>query len=250
MVHQRSAKELELLAKAGRLTARCMQILAGMISPGVSTAELDQAARQFIESQGGRPSFLGYRGYPASLCASVNSEVVHGIPGSRKLREGDIVGIDLGVILDGYQGDMARTFAVGEISHAAQSLIDTSRECFEAAFAVMVPGKRVGDIGHAVQTLAESRGYGVVRDLCGHGIGREMHEDPEVPNFGEAGHGIRLRPGMVLAVEPMINEGSWKIEFLDDGWTVVTKDRALSAHWENTVAVTEAGPRILTAVDS
>lgn len=238
------------MARAGRLTALCMRVLAGMIRPGVSTGDIDREARQFIESRGGHPSSLGYRGYPAGLCASVNEEVVHGIPGPRRLREGDIVSVDLTVALDGYQGDMARTFAVGTVSEAARALIETSRECFEAALGVMLPGKRLGDIGHAVQTLAESRGYSVVRDLCGHGIGRDMHEDPEVPNFGEAGHGVRLRPGMVLAVEPMINAGGWQVRFLDDGWTVVTLDGSLSAHWENTVAITEEGPRILTAADS
>ena len=163
---------------------------------------------------------------------------------------GKIVGIDLGVILDGYQGAMARTFAVGAVSDAARALIDAAHDSFEAALAVMVPGKRLGDIGHAVQTLAESRGYGVVRELCGHGIGHDMHEDPEVPNYGQAGRGLRLRPGMVLAVEPMINAGTWRVKFLDDGWTVVTGDGSLSAHWENTVAVTADGPRILTAADS
>jgi methionyl aminopeptidase len=250
MIHQRSARELELMARAGRLNALCMRFLAEMIRPGVSTADIDREARQFIQSRGGRPSSLGYRGYPAGLCTSVNEEVVHGIPGPRRLREGDIVSVDLTVALDGYQSDMARTFAVGTVSEAARALVETSRECFEAALRVMLPGKRLGDIGHAVQTLAESRGYGVVRDLCGHGIGRDLHEDPEVPNFGQPGHGVRLQPGMVLAVEPMINEGGWQVRFLDDGWTGVTRDGSLSAHWENTVAVTEEGPRILTAAES
>ncbi|NLG37182.1 MAG: type I methionyl aminopeptidase [Clostridiales bacterium] len=250
MIALRTDNEIERMALAGRLTAECMQEIAPMIRPGVSTAELDRAAKRFIVDRGGRPSFLGYHGYPASLCASVNEEVVHGIPGPRRLREGDIVGIDLGVILDGYQGDMARTFAVGAVSDAARALIDAAHDSFEAALAVMIPGNRLGDIGHAVQTLAESRGYGVVRELCGHGIGHDMHEDPEVPNYGQAGRGLRLRPGMVLAVEPMINAGTWRVKFLDDGWTVVTGDGSLSAHWENTVAVTADGPRILTAADS
>ena len=211
MIILRSDHEIDRMALAGRLAAECMQEIAPMIRPGVTTAELDRAAKRVIIGRGGRPSFLGYRSYPASLCASVNEEVVHGIPGPRRLRAGDIVGIDLGVILDGYQGDMARTFPVGAASDEAQALIDAARDSFEAALAVMVPGKRLGDIGHAVQTLAESRGYGVVRELCGHGIGRDMHEDPEVPNYGEAGRGLRLRAGMVLAVEPMINAGTWKV---------------------------------------
>jgi methionyl aminopeptidase len=206
MIHQRSARELELMARAGRLNALCMRFLAEMIRPGVSTADIDREARQFIQSRGGRPSSLGYRGYPAGLCTSVNEEVVHGIPGPRRLREGDIVSVDLTVALDGYQSDMARTFAVGTVSEAARALIETSRECFEAALRVMLPGKRLGDIGHAVQTLAESRGYGVVRDLCGHGIGRDLHEDPEVPNFGHPAM-ASLQPGW-CGGEPMINEAA------------------------------------------
>jgi len=234
------------MRQACRLTAECMQQMQGLVKPGITTEALDEAAFEFIDSRGAKPSFKGYRGYPGSICASVNEVIVHGIPGKRVLREGDIIGIDLGVLYKGFHGDMTRTFAVGEISPEAQRLIDTAKDCFDAQIEALVPGCRVGDLGYAAQAVAEGRGYSVVRDLCGHGVGRSLHEDPDVPNYGSRGRGIRLRPGMTLALEPMVNAGDYRIMVLDDGWTVVTYDGRLSAHYENTVLVTEDGSEILT----
>ena len=236
------------MREAGRVTAQAMQVVQRAIAPGISTQELDKLAETFIISKGAVPSFKGYNGFPASACISINEQVVHGIPGNTILREGDIVSVDLGAILDGYHGDMARTFAVGQISAQAQRLIDVTRECFEVATRAAIPGNRIGDIGYAVQSLAEGQGYGVVRDLCGHGIGTQMHEDPEIPNYGRAGRGIRLEAGMVLAIEPMINIGTWKVRALPDGWTICTADGSLSAHHENTVAVTHGESLLLTAL--
>ena len=247
MIQLKSAAEQVQMRKACRLTAQCMEHIAGMIAPGVTTGELDRAAEAFIRKHGGIPTFKGYNGYPASVCASVNDVVVHGIPGDRPLMEGDIIGIDLGATLGGFVGDMARTFAVGQIAPNARKLIDVTRECFFKALAVMKPGARVGDIGWAVQEFAESNGFSVVRDLCGHGVGRKMHEDPEVPNFGKPGRGVRLSEGMTLAVEPMINEGVWQVEFdRADGWTVRTADGKLSAHYEETILITADGAEIIT----
>jgi len=212
----------------------------------VTTKELDAIAEDYIRSRGGAPSFKGYGGFPGSICASVNEEVVHGIPSDRKLQEGDIIGIDCGVLLDGWQGDSAATFAVGKISADAQNLIDITRQSFYEGLKMCHPGMRLGDIGHAVQSYAESHGCGVVRDLCGHGIGREMHEDPEVPNFGKPGHGLRLVKGLVIAVEPMINLGTWRVRTLNDGWTCVTADGSLSGHYEHTIAITDGEPELLT----
>ncbi len=235
------------MSKACRLTAQCMAVVAALVRPGVTTLELDRAADTFIRDHGGVPSFRNYNGYPANICTSVNDEVVHGIPGHRALREGDIVGVDLGAALGGYTGDMARTFAVGEISPAAQRLIDVTQACFFRALEAIRPGARVGDIGFAVQALAEGEGYSVVRDLCGHGVGEKLHEEPEVPNFGRPGRGMRLEAGMTLAIEPMINEGVWRVVFdRENGWTVRTADGKLSAHYEETVAVTASGAEILT----
>lgn len=236
------------MREAGRLTAQAMEAVAALVCEGISTKELDKCAEEYIISRGGKPSFKDYHGYPGSICTSINDQVVHGIPGPHTLRQGDIISIDMGAILNGFQGDMARTFAVGEISADARALIDVTKRCFEKGMAAARPGNRLGDIGYAVQALAEGEGYGVVRDLCGHGIGQAMHEDPEVPNFGRPGHGLRLRAGMVLAIEPMINLGTWEVDFQDDGWTVTTADGGLSAHYENTVAITNSGPQILTAL--
>ncbi len=247
MINILTAAEIAELRAACQLTAQCMELVGSKVRPGVTTAELDKAAATFIMDKGGFPTFQGYNGYPASICISVNEVVVHGIPGGYALREGDIVGVDLGARLGDFTGDMARTFAVGEISTSARSLIDTTRECFLRAFDVVKPGARIGDIGWAVQSLAESRGFSVVRELCGHGVGRKLHEEPEVPNYGRPGRGLRLREGMVLAIEPMINEGVWQVDFDQaDGWTVRTADRKLSAHYEETVLVTAEGAQILT----
>jgi len=251
MIQLRTSEEIERMAQAGALADECMQMLVQRVEPGITTGELDREAEQFIRSRGGIPTFKGYgegkNRFPATLCTSLNDEVVHGIPSkTRVLHAGDLLKIDLGVTYGGYVGDMARTVAVGEVSEEALRLMKNTRECFFEALAVMVPGNRLGDIGAAVQTHAEAAGYGVVRELTGHGIGREMHEDPEVPNFGFAGRGLRLREGMILAVEPMINAGTHQVIFLKDGWTVKTRDGSLSAHYENTVAITRDGPRILT----
>ena len=234
------------MRKAGRVTAGALDAVARAAKPGITTKELDAIAEDYIRSRGGVPSFKGFCGYPASICASVNEEVVHGIPSERKLRDGDIVGVDIGVILDGWQGDSALTVAVGTISNEAQHLIDVTRESFYQALKLCREGMRLGDIGHAVQSYAEANGCSVVRDLCGHGIGRKMHEDPEVPNFGKPGHGLRLSKGLVIAIEPMLNYGAWPVRTLSDGWTVVTADGSLSAHYEHTVAITDGEPDILT----
>ncbi len=221
-------------------------MLAGHVKPGVTTKELDKLAHDYIKSRGAKPSFLGYGGFPGSICTSVNEQVVHGIPSSRRLKEGDIIGIDCGVIYKGWQSDAARTFAVGQISDKHKKLIEITEQCFFEAVKVIRDGARLGDIGAAVQNLAESNGFSVVRDLVGHGIGKEMHEDPQVPNYGKAGKGLRLKRNMTLAIEPMINEGTYEVSGLDDGWTVVTDDDGYSAHYENTVVVTENGCEILS----
>jgi methionyl aminopeptidase len=234
------------MARACRIVVDALDALEAAAVPGVTTKEMDRIAREHIEKAGARPAFLGYRGYPATLCISVNEEVVHGIPGPRKLREGDIVGLDLGCIVDGFFGDAARTVAVGRVSDEAQCLMKATRESLEAGIEVCRPGKRVGDIGHAVQTHAESRGYSVVREFVGHGIGTSLHEEPQVPNYGPPGRRERLVPGMCLAIEPMVNVGRPEVEVLADGWTAVTRDGSLSAHFELSVAVTQFGPWILS----
>jgi methionyl aminopeptidase len=249
MILIKSAAEIAEMRKACRLTAQCMDIVAALVRPGVTTAELDRAADVFIRDNGGIPTFKGYNGYPANICTSVNEEVVHGIPGSRVLREGDIVGVDLGATLAGFTGDMTRSFAVGDISSEAARLIDVTRDCFFQALEACKPGARIGDVGWAVQKYAESKGFSVVRDMCGHGVGRSLHEEPEVPNFGRAGRGMRLEAGMTLAIEPMINQGHWQVEFdRGNGWTVRTADRKLSAHYEETVLITADGALIMTAL--
>jgi methionyl aminopeptidase len=242
---QKSWSELQTMARAARLVIETLDLLEEAAVPGTTTGDLDRIARESIEGAGARPAFLGYRGFPATLCASVNEEIVHGIPGSRKLREGDIVGLDLGCILEGFFGDSARTVAVGKVSTEARALMQTTREALMAGVEMCRPGKRVGDIGHAVQTLAEGRGYSVVREFVGHGIGTSLHEEPQVPNYGPPGRRERLVPGMCLAIEPMVNTGVPDVEVLGDGWTAVTKDRRLSAHFEYAVAVTPFGPWIL-----
>ena len=248
MITIKSNHEIDLMRKAGRITAGCMKIVSDMIDVGITTKELDREAEKFIRSSGAVPSFKGYNGYPASICASVNEQVVHGIPNTRKLESGDIVGIDLGAYIDGYHGDMARTFAIGNVSEDAKRLMDAAKDSFNARLEKMTVKNRLGDVSYAIQELIEDRGYSAVRALCGHGIGREMHEDPEVPNFGRRGRGVRLQHGMVLAVEPMVNQGTWEVNMLSDGWTIITADNKLSAHYENTVLITSEGPEILTTV--
>ena len=246
MVVLKTSKELAKMKRAGSISAQALQVGGAAVRPGVTTGEIDRAVRSFIQSKGAIPSFLGYGGFPGSACVSVNDEIIHGIPGGRVIQEGDIVSIDVGAIVDGYHGDNAATFAAGRVSDAAQKLMDATRESLLAAIAVAKPGARLGDIGYAVQSYVEALGYGVVREYVGHGIGTEMHEEPEVPNYGRPGHGVRLVPGMVIAIEPMITEGSPALHVLDNDWTVVTNDHKLAAHFEHTVAITESGPVILT----
>ena len=232
---------------AGRILAGVLDALHAALRPGVSTGELDALAETMIRDAGAVPSFKGYRGYPASICASLNEEVVHGIPGTRRVRDGDVVSLDVGCIWDGWHADCARTFVVGTPPARAAALVDDTRRAMEAGIAAAIPGNRLGDIGAAIEGVARERGYGVVRQFVGHGIGTAMHEEPQVPNYGEPGRGLRIEAGMCFAVEPMFNLGSDAVEVLDDGWTVVTRDGALSAHFENTIAVTERGPELLTA---
>lgn len=249
MIMLKNRRELEKMREAGRVSARALQLAGEVISPGMSTAELDHEIRKFIESQGAIPSFLNYNGFPAAACISINNEVIHGIPSkSRIIQEGDIVSVDLGAVVEGYHGDNAATFAVGKISPAAQRLIDTTRESLYVGLKKAVPGGRLGDIGHAIASYCSERGYGIVRDYTGHGIGKSLHEDPSIPNYGTPGRGTRLLAGMTLAIEPMINEGSDDVNVLKDGWTVVTADGRLSAHFEHTIAITSGECLILTEV--
>ncbi len=246
MIIIKSDMELTYMKNAGRVVAETLAMIEKVIRPGVTTAEIDKLAETFIRSHGAIPSFKGYGGFPASICASVNDVVIHGIPSNRILKDGDIISIDCGAILNGYHGDAARTFAVGSISNEAQKLIEVTRDSFFKAVEKAVVGNRLTDISAAVQRHAEDFGYSVVRDFVGHGIGKSMHEDPQVPNYGVAGKGPKLVHGMVLAIEPMINIGTYKVKIKPDGWTVVTSDGCLSAHYENTVAITNNGPEILT----
>lgn len=238
--------QIEKLKAAGRLSALALLVGGAAIKPGVTTAEVDRKIHDFIIARGGTPSFLNLYGFPKSACISVNDELIHGIPGGRVIREGDIVTIDVGACLDGYHGDNAATFAAGEPSDEARRLMDATRESLHRGIEAALAGQRVGDISHAVQEYAESCGYSVVREYVGHGVGKSVHEDPEVPNYGVAGHGPRLVPGMVIAIEPMINEGTRHITVDDNEWTVRTKDGMLSAHFEKTIAITKDGPLLLT----
>ena len=243
----KSAKEIELMREAGKILAKTHEELAKIIKPGISTYDIDKKGEEIIRSYGCIPSFLNYHGYPASICVSVNDEVVHGIPHKDHiLQEGDIVSLDAGVIYKGYHSDAARTHAVGEISREAQQLIDVTRQSFFEGIKFAKAGNHLHEISAAIAAYAESFGYGVVRDLVGHGIGANLHEDPQIPNFKQKRRGIKLMPGMTLAIEPMINEGRYDVEWLDDDWTVVTEDGSLSAHYENTVLITEGEPEILT----
>lgn len=232
---------------AGALLRRVLDDVEKHVAPGVSSAELDAVARKLIEGAGAIPAFLGYHGFPATLCVSVNSEVVHGIPSSRRLNEGDIVSIDCGLVLAGFYADSAVTVGVGKVAPEAQRLMDVTREALLVGIGEMQPGNRLGTVSAAIQNYVETNGFAVVREYTGHGIGRAMHEPPQVPNFGQTDTGLRLKPGIVLAIEPMVNAGTWKTRELKDGWTVVTADGSLSAHFEHTIAVTEEGPAVLTA---
>jgi methionyl aminopeptidase len=231
---------------AGRIVGGCLDLASKLLKPGVTTGYVDRQVEEYIRSEGAIPSFKGYMDYPASACISINEEVVHGIPGDRTLKDGDIVGFDVGAIWEGYHGDAARTFAIGEVSEEARKLMQVTRESLQRGLAQVRDGNRIGDIGHAVQEHAEKHGYGVVKSLVGHGIGQSLHEKPQVPNYGKAGKGIRLRTGMVLAIEPMLNAGSAEVYTKRDQWTIVTVDGRLSAHFEQTIAITDQGPEILT----
>lgn len=244
MIKIKSPAEIECMRKSGEILRDCLLFLGERVKAGVSTKRLDEFAYDYIIRHGAKPSFLGYGGFPGTICASVDEVVVHGFPSDKRLEEGQIFSLDCGLIFKGWQADAARTFPVGEISEEKQRLVDTTRESFFEAVKQFKVGNRIGDISNAVQTYCESRGYGVVRSMIGHGIGREMHEDPQVPNYGKAGHGPRLEVGMVLAIEPMINMGTWQT--VENGWSCVTADRKPSAHYENTVALTENGAEILT----
>ncbi len=242
----KSQREIALMHDAGRVVEQALSLVGAMIRPGVTTAALDREAAKFIRSRGGVPSFKGYRGYPANICISLNDEIVHGIPGQRALKEGDIVSVDIGVMLHGYHGDAARTFPVGKISAEDERLIRVTRESFFEGLKKARVGFRVSDISNAVQTYAEAAGFSVVRMLVGHGIGTKLHESPDVPNFGPAGRGMRLMKGMTICVEPMINAGVFEGKVLEDGWTTVTMDGKNSAHYENTIAITDSEPMLLT----
>lgn len=246
MISVKSVAQIDKMRRAGEIVALTHELMRKNVCDGVTTKELDRIAEEFIRSKGAVPSFKNYNGYPASICASVNDEVIHGIPGERKLKNGDIVGIDIGAYIDGYHGDSANTYGVGEISKEAADLIDAAKGGFEAGIAKAVAGNRIGDISAAIQKYVEARGYTIVREFVGHGVGADMHEEPEVPNYGRPGHGPRLCSGMTLAVEPMINSGKRDILMLDDDWTVVTADGSLSAHYEHSIAITKNEPVLLT----
>lgn len=246
MITIKTDADLQLMDAAGRVVEETLRLLKTLARPGVTTAELDHEAERFIRSRGATPSFLHYHGYPKSICTSVNEQVVHGIPGPYRLKDGDILSVDVGACLDGFQGDAARTFLIGNVPEEVRSLVRVTRESFYAGLRYARAGYRIGDISAAIQAHAEAHGYGVVREMIGHGIGREMHEEPNVPNYGRAGHGPRLEKGMTIAIEPMINLGTARIRQLADGWTTITADGKPSAHYENTVAITDGEPRLLT----
>lgn len=250
MVILKTSRELQKMREAGRISANALKLAGQAVEPGVSTAEIDRIVRKYIEEQGAVPSFLGYGGFKGSACISINEEVVHGIPSKKRiLKSGDVVSIDVGAFIDGFHGDNAYTFACGDISPEVQALLDATKESLQLGIKQAQAGNRLGDIGYAVQSYVEARSYSVVRDYVGHGVGAKLHEDPSVPNFGTPGRGVRLLPGMTIAIEPMVNMGTHKVKVLSDGWTAVTADGKPSAHFEHTVAITPDGPVILTIPD-
>ena len=246
MIVRKSAGEIAKIAAAGAILADCIDALTAAAAPGVTTSELDRIAERFIRQRRGVPTFLGYRGFPASICASPNDMVVHGIPGAYRVAEGDLLSLDVGVTLDGYVADSAVTLPMGAVEPEAQRLLDVTAESLEAGLAECREGRRLGDISHAVQEVVEAAGFSVVRSLVGHGVGKEMHEDPQLPNYGDPGRGPRLEQGMVFAIEPMVDAGAYDVVVADDGWAIHTADGSLSAHFEHTVAVGKKGPRVLT----
>jgi len=248
VIELKSAREVGLMRTAGHVLSDVVEHLRGFVKPGLSTLEIDEDVEGFIAARGAKPAFKGYRGFPATVCISINEEVVHGIPSAhRRIQEGDIVGLDLGCIVDGYYADCAFTLAIGDVPPKVQQLLDVTRESLDQAIQECRPGRRLSDVSHAVQVHVERHGFSVVRAFVGHGIGRALHEDPQVPNFGDPGRGPQLRPGMVLAIEPMVTMGSWEVRVLDDGWTAVTRDGSLAAHFEHTIAVTDTDPEVLTS---
>ena len=249
MIPIKNEREIEIMRKACKITAAARSLAGSMVRPGVTTLEIDQAVKAFIVSQGAKPTFLGYGGFPASTCISVNEVVIHGIPGKRVLKEGDIVSVDVGAYWGGFTGDCAATFPCGKISREAEKLIAVTEESFYRGIAFARPGCRISDIGHAVQTYVEQNGFGVVRAFVGHGVGEEMHEEPEVPNYGAPGRGPRMVRGMILAVEPMVTEGTYEVRVLKDHWTTVTADGKLAAHYENSILITDGEPEILTVAE-
>lgn len=246
MIIIKSKREIEKLREAGRVVAETHAFLKELIEPGITTGELDRRAEEFIKKKGSIPAFKGYGGFPGSICASINEEVVHGIPGKKQLKEGDIISLDIGSIVDGYYGDSAKTHPVGEITEENKRLIAATRQSFYEGIKFAKVGFRLSDISHAIQTYAEGEGFSIVRDFVGHGIGQEMHEEPQIPNYGQPGKGPRLREGMVLAIEPMVNIGTHRVKVLEDDWTVITSDGKNSAHYEHTIAITDDEPRILS----
>lgn len=247
MIQLKTKAELVAMKRACQISAGALKAAGEAIHPGMTTKHLDGILYDYIHSRGAKPSFLGYGGFPGTACISVNNEVIHGIPSTgRKLMEGDIVSVDVGAVIDGFHGDNAATFAVGEVDEEARRLMDVTQESLARGIAAAQAGARIGDIGHAVQSCVEAAGFAVVRQFVGHGVGRSLHEDPEIPNYGTAGRGLRLMPGMTIAIEPMVNAVGWDVKQLSDGWTIVTKSGSLSAHFEHTVAITEQGPVILT----
>ena len=249
MIVLKTGRELKIMKEACSISAGALEVAGKAVEPGVTTAEIDRLAEEYIRRRGGEPNFKNYEGYPATACISINNEVIHGIPSEkRKLRAGDIVSIDLGAKFDGYHGDNAATFACGDVSPEAKRLMDTTRESLYEGIRAACAGGRIGDIGHAVQSYVEARGYSVVRQFVGHGVGTHLHEAPEVPNFGIPARGIRLMPGMTIAIEPMVNAGGYDVKVQPDGWTVLTKDGSLSAHFEHTIVITADGPKIMTVV--
>jgi len=246
MIVYKTDAEIEAMGESARIVARILDELRPLIQPGVRTRDLDAYAERRTRELGAKPAFKGYRGYPASVCISVNEEIIHGIPSARVLRAGDLVSLDFGVVYEGFYGDAARSYAVGAVTPLASRLIEAAEASFHKGLEQMVEGRRVSDISHAVQTYVEAQGFSVIRSFVGHGIGRALHEEPQVPNFGFPGRGPKIRPGLVLAIEPMIAAGDWDVDILDDGWTAVTKDRSLAAHYEETVALTGSGAVILS----
>lgn len=248
MIELKSPREIALMRRGGHILADVVERLRLGVKPGMSTLEIDEDVEEFIRGCGAKPAFKGYRGFPATVCISINEEVVHGIPSAhRRVKEGDIVGLDLGCIVDGYYADCAFTLPIGEVPARVQELLDATRQSLEAGIVECRPGRRLSDVSHAIQRHVEAHGFSVVRAFVGHGIGRALHEEPQVPNFGDPGRGPQLKPGMVLAIEPMVTMGGWEVRILDDGWTAVTKDGSLAAHFEHTIAVTESGPDVLTS---